>query len=291
MPPAPGISVSTRGATAPEHVRPRAEVAGTSEGGLLLAAEAAMDLGVRIMRQGRSHIGALIPKGDRDFATDIDLRIESAMKSSLASAAPQIPLLGEEEGGDNDPAAARWVLDPIDGTINFARGNCLCTISLSLVVDGEPILGIVDAPFLGERFIARRGEGAFLNGSPISVSEVPSLHEAIIGIADFKVGLGSEEENRVHLALLAALAPESLRVRMLGSAALDLAWLACGRVNATLMLSNLPWDVTAGLLLVREAGGVVYDYDGSSHTAESRYTLASVPSLVNPILRIVEGAL
>jgi myo-inositol-1(or 4)-monophosphatase len=179
------------------------------------------------------------------------------------------------------------VLDPIDGTINFARGLPLCTISLSLLVDGEPVLGIVDAPFLGERFIARRGEGAYLNGNPITVFQVPGLHEALIGVADFKVGVGSEEENRVHLAVLARLARESLRVRMLGSAALDLAWLACGRLNATLMLSNLPWDVTAGLLLAREAGGFVYDYDGSPHSVESRYTIASVPSLAEAMRQIV----
>lgn len=144
---------------------------------------------------------------------------------------------------------------------------------------------------MGERFIARQGEGAYLNGNRITVFEVLGLREAIIGIADFKVGLGSEEENRVHLAVLARLARESLRVRMLGSAALNLAWLACGRLNATLMLSNLPWDVTAGLLLVREAGGSVYDYDGSSHTADSRYTPASVPSLGERIRQIVAEAM
>ena len=117
------------------------------------------------------------------------------------------------------------------------------------------------------------------------------MHEAIVGVADFKVGVGSEEENRVHLAVLGRLAHLSLRVRMLGSAALDLAWLATGRLNATLMLSNLPWDVTAGLLLVREAGGFVFDYDGSEHDADSRYTIAAVPSLVEPVRRIVAEAM
>jgi myo-inositol-1(or 4)-monophosphatase len=271
--------------------RRRATGVGPYGAGLLLAAEAAVDIGARIMRQGRSHIGALIAKGDRDFATDVDLRIESAIKASLAEAAPKIPFLGEEQGGDTDPERARWVLDPVDGTINFARGSPLCTISLSLVRAGEPVLGIVDAPFLGERFIARRGQGAFLNGNPIAIFEVPALNEAIIGIADFKVGVGAEDENRVHLAVLARLARESLRIRMLGSAALDLAWLACGRLNATVMLSNLPWDVTAGLLLVREAGGIVYDYDGSRHSVTSRFTLASVPSLADPVCEIVTEAM
>jgi myo-inositol-1(or 4)-monophosphatase len=258
---------------------------------LLLAAEAAVEIGARILRQGRSHIGAVIGKGDRDFATDVDLQIESAMKAALADATPGIPFLGEELGADVTAAQAQWVLDPIDGTINFARDSPLCAISLSLLVEDEPVLGIVDAPLLGERFIARKGAGAFMNGSAIASGEVDGLHEAIIGLSDFKVGVGAAEENRIHLAVLARLAHESLRVRMQGSAALDLAWLAAGRLNATVMLSNLPWDVTAGLLLVREAGGLVYDFDGSPHGAESRYTLASVPSLAEPIRQIVAEAM
>ena len=257
---------------------------------LLLAAEHAVDIGARTLRHGRSHIGVLIGKGDRDFATDVDLRIEAEIKASLGAATPVIPFQGEEEGGQEEIGGARWVLDPIDGTINFARDSPLCSISLSLVLDGQPVLGIVDAPLLGERFIARQGGGAYLNGARISVAEVAALSEAIVGIADFKVGVGSEEENRVHLAVLARLARESLRVRMLGSAALDLAWLAAGRLNVTLMLSNLSWDVTAGLLLVREAEGLVYDYDGP-HDAESRYTIASVPSVVEPVRRIVAEAM
>jgi myo-inositol-1(or 4)-monophosphatase len=257
----------------------------------LLAAEHAVDLGARTLRQGRAHIGALIGKGDRDFATDVDLRIESEIKASLAQVTPEIPFLGEEEAGEKALGEARWVLDPIDGTINFARDIPLCSISLSLVHGGQPVLGIVDVPLLGERFIARQGGGAYLNGTRISVAEVAGLPEAIVGVADFKVGVGSEEENRLHLAVLARLARESLRVRMLGSAALDLAWLAAGRLNATLMLSNLPWDVTAGLLLAREAGGVVFDYDGSPHDAQSRFTIASTPSLAEPVRRIVVEAM
>ena len=258
---------------------------------LLLAAERAIDLGARILCQGRSHIGALIAKGDRDFATDVDLRIESEIKVALAQAIPEIPFLGEEGSGEGELGQACWVLDPIDGTINFARDSPLCAISLSLVSGGQPVLGIVDAPLLGERFIACQGAGAYRNGTAISVAEPTGLREAIVGVADFKVGAGSEEENRVHLAVLGRLAHECLRVRMLGSAALDLAWLAAGRLNATLMLSNLPWDVTAGLLLVREAGGLVFDHDGSPHTAESRFTIASVPSLVEPVCQIVREAL
>lgn len=263
----------------------------SADAGLLLMAEQAIDVGAGILRRGRSHIGALIAKGDRDFATDVDLQIETAIKTALATAAPEIPFLGEEAGGAENAGEAYWVLDPIDGTINFAKDSPLCAISLSLIVGGQPVLGIVDAPLLGERFIAREGDGAYLNGARIAISEVNELREAMIGLSDFKVGVGSEEENRVHLAVLNRLARESLRVRMHGSAALDLAWLAAGRLHATLMLSNLPWDVTAGLLLVREAGGLVYDFDGSPHDADSRFTLASAPSLADAVRGIVREAM
>lgn len=123
----------------------------------LLAAERAVDIGASILRRGRAHIGALIAKGDRDFATDVDLRIESAIRASLAEDTPAIPFLGEEKGGGAGGEGPRWVLDPIDGTINFSKDSPLCAISLSLLVDGQPVLGIVETPFLRERFVARAG--------------------------------------------------------------------------------------------------------------------------------------
>ncbi len=204
----------------PQLGRAGAAGARASDGALLLAAEHAVDVGARILRRGRSHIGALVPKGDRDFATEVDVRIESEIRACLASATPDILLLGEEAGGSTG-GRARWVLDPIDGTVNFSKDSPLCAISLSLIVGGEPVIGIVDAPFLGERFVARRGGGAALNGARITVADTGDLLDAVVGVADFKVGSGSEGENRLHLAVLARLARESLRVRMLGSAALD----------------------------------------------------------------------
>jgi hypothetical protein len=104
------------------------------EAAFLLAGEEAVDAGVRIMRRGQSHIGAVVAKGDRGFATAVDIRIESVIKASLADATPDIPFLGEERGGDVNSERGGWLLDPIDGTVNFARGSPLCTISLSLVL-------------------------------------------------------------------------------------------------------------------------------------------------------------
>jgi myo-inositol-1(or 4)-monophosphatase len=256
---------------------------------LEMAAQRAIDVGARLLRHGRARVQRIHGKGDRDFATDVDLAIEREMRTTLHEAAPDVGFLGEEEGG-TDGDGPSWVLDPIDGTINFARGSPLCATSLALVIDGQPVLGIVDAPLLGERFHARAGHGAWRNGHRMRVSDPRVLHEAIVGLSDFKVGRGAAEENTIHLALITELATRCLRVRMHGSAALDLAWLADGRLNATAMLSNLPWDVTAGLLLVREAGGCVFDLDGADHDTRSRFTLAAVPSLKGDLCDLVQAA-
>ncbi|MGZ4174516.1 MAG: inositol monophosphatase family protein [Solirubrobacteraceae bacterium] len=257
---------------------------------MLLGAERAVDLGARLLRQGRRHLGALIPKGDRDYATDVDLRIEEAMRAALDGVLPGVSFLGEEEGGDGG-SGTKWVLDPIDGTINFIKGSPLCSISLALLRDGQPVFGIVDLPLLGERYVARSGVGAFLNGDRIAVSEVPDLRDAMVALTDFAVGDSAKPENELHLRLLARLQQGSLRVRVHGSEALDLAWLAAGRLNASVMLSNIPWDVSAGVLLVREAGGAVLDYDGSAHGLDSRFTIAATPSLVEPLRLLVNACL
>jgi Archaeal fructose-1,6-bisphosphatase and related enzymes of inositol monophosphatase family len=253
---------------------------------LLLIAGRAIDDAARMLRQGRSHLGALIAKGDRDYATRVDFQIEDAIRDSLVRGAREIPFLGEERG-DHLHAPLLWVLDPIDGTTNFIKGSPLCAISLALLSDGQPIFGIVDVPLLGERYIARAGAGAYLNGTRLQMPDVQQLADAVIGITDFAVADDRLVENPIHIALLERLAPRALGVRAHGSAALDLAWLAAGRLGASMMLSNRAWDVSAGVLLAREAGGLVYDLDGAEHDVDSRFTLASAPSLKGSLLELL----
>jgi myo-inositol-1(or 4)-monophosphatase len=257
----------------------------------MLAAERAVDLGADLLRRGRTHLGSLIPKGERDYATAVDLEIETTIKRALAEATPAIPFLGEEEGGAGVEVPRLWVLDPIDGTVNFSKSSPLCGISLALVEAGRPSFGIVDLPLLGERYVAAAGAGAFLNGHRMTIADTGDLRQAVIGFADFAVGSGADAENRIHRELMRRLARESLRVRVHGSACLDLAWLAAGRLSATVMLSNLPWDVAAGALLVREAGGEAYDYDGSPYSSRSLFTLASVPGVAAELLEIVGASI
>jgi myo-inositol-1(or 4)-monophosphatase len=265
----------------PDRVRDQGEL-----NELLLVAGRAVDLGRRLMVHGRSHIGGLIAKGDRDYATRIDLQIETHVKSALADASSDIPFLGEETGGNLVPARM-WVLDPIDGTTNFIKGSPLCAISLALLDDGQPVFGIVDLPLLDERYVARAGAGAYLNGIRLHATDVTGLDQAVVAITDFAVADDREWENPVHIAVLRQIAPHALGVRTHGSAALDLAWTAAGRLGASIMLSNRAWDVSAGILLVREAGGLVYDLDGSEHNLSSRCTIASLPGLQRQLLSLL----
>jgi myo-inositol-1(or 4)-monophosphatase len=253
---------------------------------LLLIAAAAVDHAASLLVQGRAHIGGLIAKGDRDYASRVDFQIEDAVRIALARARHRIPFLGEERGGLLH-APLLWVLDPVDGTTNFIKGSPLCAISLALLSEGEPIFGIVDLPLVGERYVARAGGGAYLNGARLHTRDVDRLADAVVGITDFAVADDRVVENPIHVALLERLAPRALAVRVHGSAALDLAWLAAGRLGATVMLSNRAWDVSAGVLLVREAGGLTYDRDGSEHGVESRFTIASAPGLKTSLLELL----
>lgn len=259
---------------------------------LLLAAERAVERGARLLRQGRRHVGAVVAKGDRDFATAVDLEIEDVIRAELARVSPGVGFLGEEEpGGGLNPRGEQWVLDPIDGTINYAHDSPLCAISLALVRDGRPVLGIVDLPLLNERYTALAGSGASCNGGLISVAPLHRLKDAVVGIADFAVGALAEKENPIHFEIVRRLARGGLRVRAHGSAALDLAWVACGRLGASIMLSNLPWDVSAGALVAREAGADVYDHDGSPYGPAASFTVASPPGVRPELLQLIRESM
>jgi myo-inositol-1(or 4)-monophosphatase len=264
----------------------RIALAGSDVNDLLLIAGGAVDAAARLLVQGRSHLGGLIAKGDRDYASRVDFLIEDSIRDALAAVAHEIPFLGEERGG-HLRAPLLWVLDPVDGTTNLIKGSPLCSISLALLSEGQPIFGIVDLPLLGERYVARAGAGAYLNGARLRTPDVRRLADAVVGITDFAVADDRAVENPVHIALLAGLAPRALGIRAHGSAALDLAWLAAGRLNASVMLSNRAWDVSAGVLLAREAGALTYDWDGSEHGVGSRFTIASAAGLKSILLELL----
>lgn len=234
--------------------------------------------------------GSLTAKGERDFTSEADYEVERDLRAFLADATPSIGFLGEEGGASGATGALQWILDPIDGTVNFARGLPLCGVSLALVEGDQPILGVIELPLLGCRYEAMRDGGAYRNGKPIHVSSVAHLRDAVVAVGDYAVGENADERNVARLAVTALLARNALRVRMLGSAAVDLAWLADGKVDAAVTLSNKPWDTSAGAIIAREAGAAVVDLDGSDHTTRSRATVAVAPNLLQEVLELVKSA-
>jgi myo-inositol-1(or 4)-monophosphatase len=235
--------------------------------------------------------GVVTAKADRrDMASEVHLTVEREVRAFLRDKTPAIGFLGEEEGesGTNDELV--WTLDPIDGTANFVRGIPLCAVSLALVDNRRAMLGVIDLPFLHTCYHAAKGEGAYANGKRIHVSSTTSLLDAIVSIGDFAVGAGATEKNQRRLAVTTLLATRAQRVRMFGSAAIDLAYVAQGRTDAVIMLSNKPWDTAAGVILAREAGARVVDQHGADYTLDSAATIATTPPLLDDVLTIVRDA-
>lgn len=259
-----------------------------SPGALVPAALEAAALAGDLIRSRRP--GTLTAKGDRDMASELDFAVERAVRAHLRRRTPDVAVLGEEEGvtGRYD-GDLLWALDPIDGTANFVHGMPLTGVSLGLLRGDRPVLGVIDLPFLGARYWAVEHAGAYEGDRRISASRTGGLREAIVAIGDYAVGVGAEEKNVLRLALTERLAGRVQRVRMLGSAAIDLAWVAEGKLDACVALSNNPWDTAAGVVIAREAGAVVVDLDGSDHTSASAATIAVAPRLAGELLDLVRS--
>jgi len=253
---------------------------------LLAVAEEAVDLARGIVLSMKSF--EVHTKGDRDLVTDVDLRVEREVRALLTERTPEIGVLGEEDGLCGD-TTLRWALDPVDGTVNFAHGIPLNAVSLGLIDGNRSIVGVIDTPFLDRRYTAVDGGGAQANGEAVSVSATTMLSRAIVSTGDFGVGPGTTT-NPARSRLSAMLVEHVERIRMWGSAAIDLAWLAEGRTDAIVMLSNKPWDTAAGVVIAREAGAVLLDVDGTPHTSESRATIGMSPALVDALLPLILDA-
>lgn len=253
---------------------------------LLPIARAAVEHGGAILRAGSPRTS--ITKGDRDMVTDVDLAIERLLRDELTRATPGIGVYGEEEGGQT--SGTRWVIDPVDGTANLSRNIPLTGVSLALVVDEQPVLGVIALPRLDRTYWAATDLGAHRDGNPIRVTSPAQLAEAIVAIGDYGTGPDAAARNAAMLAIHAALAPRALRIRMLGSAAVDLALIADSALGASITLGNQTWDMAAGAIIASEAGAHVTDLDGTTHTTTSRCTIAAAPSLIDDVLDIVQHA-
>ena len=258
---------------------------------LMPVALEAVDLAVRVLHDAHGH-GPLAAKGDRDYSSQLDLDVERRLRDHLQAATPEIGFFGEEEGSRGDPNGPRWVLDPIDGTVNFVHGLPLYAVSLALVVGSQPVIGVIDLPATQVRYQAVHGQGARRNGHRMPVVEPPTdLASAVVAIGDYAVGNHAPEKNRARLAVTNRLAATALRVRMLGSAATDLAWVAEGHLDATITLSNNPWDMSAGVVLARETGHSVVDTEGHDYNLTSQATITAHPELLPEVLDVLQACL
>ncbi|WP_427888247.1 inositol monophosphatase family protein [Kribbella sp. GL6] len=250
---------------------------------LLKVAEAAVARG-RAVTESMAP-GVLTSKGDRDMASEVDFAVEREVRAFLERETPDLGVLGEEEGGATD--GTRWVLDPIDGTVNFVHGVPLWAISLGLIHEGRAVAGVIDHPALNTTYVAAEGLGATCNGKPIRGSECTELSEALVAVGDYAVGPDAERVNADRVALTRRLFPRVQRLRMIGTAATALTWTANGYFDALIMFSNKPWDTMAGVAICREAGVTVLDLDGTEHAPESRGVFAVSPHLKDQLLELL----
>ncbi len=211
-------------------------------------------------------------KGTVDLVTEIDLAAEKLIKTELSAAYPNIPFHGEEGGGAsyNDPLV--WVVDPLDGTTNFAKGLAHFAVSIALCQNGNPVLGVVAQPITKEVFHCIKNKGAFLNVKPIKVSQINNMNDAL-------TATGFPYNRRDHMDIilkrLRAILMHAAGVRRFGSAALDLCYVAKGVYSIFWEQGLKPWDVAAGKLLVEEAGGKVSKMDGELMELDSQNLLAT----------------
>jgi myo-inositol-1(or 4)-monophosphatase len=211
-------------------------------------------------------------KGTIDLVTEVDVAVERMIRALIAERHPTHAVLGEEMGGPATPSRFIWLCDPIDGTTNFAHGLPVFCSSLALEVDGVLEVGAVYDPMRDELFTAEAGGGAFLNGRRLHVSSAATLIDSLL-VTGFPYSVQEKLEDMV--ALFSRFLSRSRAVRRLGSAALDLCYVAAGRFDGFWEESLNPWDIAAGVLLVREAAGLVTDLDGGPLKLESGRILAS----------------
>lgn len=193
-----------------------------------------------------------------DLVTQIDKKSEEKILSYLRENYPEYAILSEESGEDNKVSDYKWIVDPLDGTTNYAQGIPIFTISIGLMFKGQAILGVIYNPLMKEFFYAIKGEGAYLNHEKISVSKKSQLNRCVLATG-FPYDKAIESEN--NAAYTAEMIPQIRGIRRLGSAAYDLANVALGVIDGYWEINLSIWDVAAGRLLVREAGGVIKAFD------------------------------
>lgn len=220
-------------------------------------------------------------KRENDFVSEVDQAAEKAIIDTLLTAYPKHAILAEESGATGE-SEYQWIIDPLDGTTNFLHGFPQYAISIALLHKGQLDQAVVYDPTRNELFTASKGAGAFLNDRRIRVSKRIKLSDALIGT-------GFPFRDFTHLdaytAMFRDLVQKSSGLRRPGSAALDLAWLAAGRIDGFFEIGLNVWDIAAGCLLIKEAGGLVSDFTGEEGYLQSGHVVAGTPKVFVPLLQ------
>ena len=225
-------------------------------------------------------------KGAIDLVTEADVAVEKMFRALIAERFPDHTILAEEFGQDQDTKGAShcWVFDPIDGTNNYAHGLPIFCSSLALEIDGKGVIGAIYDPTREELFVAERGGGAFLNGAPIHVSDASALLESML-----VTGFPYDVHKRIPeiVGLFGEFVGTARAVRRLGSAALDLCYVAAGRMDGFWEQYLKPWDVAGAAIIVEEAGGKVTDFNGGPFSSRRHQVLATNGQIHDAMLKII----
>lgn len=246
-----------------------------------------------VVRAGEIHLSKfrsgvrVDKKGAIDLVTEVDLEVERVFRAMIAARFPDHQVLAEEMGGSTTPARFRWVFDPLDGTTNYAHGLPIFCASLALEIDAEAEVAAVFDPTRQELFTAERGVGAWLNGEPLRVSTTGAIIESLL-VTGFPYDVHAESEK--YLRPFGAFLSRARAVRRLGSAAIDLCYVAAGRMDGFWEAQLNPWDTRAGALIVQEAGGRVTGLDGQPWNPAGGHILASNGLLHDQMIAILRLA-
>jgi myo-inositol-1(or 4)-monophosphatase len=244
-----------------------------------IAVSAARAAGNLIMRHlDRIDQLSIERKGRSDFVTQVDRSAEAEIVRQVRRAYPQHAVLGEEGGKDGDHEVL-WIIDPLDGTTNFLHGLPHFAVSIGIQVRGQLEHGVIYAPCTQDLYIASRGGGAQLNGRRIRVRPARDLENALIGTG-VPIRAGSLDE---YMPVLRQIVEQTAGIRRAGAAALDLAYVAAGRLDGYWEIGIKPWDMAAGIVLVQEAGGIVTELYGTGDPLQTGNVLAAAPK-IHPLL-------